>query len=176
MLNYAGSGNVIVGNLIGTTASGNAALSNTLFLPLGNVFAGTGIDPEYSPDTTIGELGGSNVISGNGAGTDNSSDIYMIGCNESVIQSNYIGTDITGTISLSTSTNVGVWLQDGSYTVGGLTSSPGTGLGNVISGHAEFGIDYSGSTAPDSLLVEGNILAPTKREKTSFLTIWRTST
>ena len=154
-LEYAGSGNLIVGDLIGTDASGRAALGNTLPLPLGSVFAGTGVRDEYSPGTTIGEVGGSNVISGNGAGTDNASNIYMIGSGGSVIQSNYIGTDITGTISLA-STNVGVWLSDGSYKIGGLTSTPGTGLGNLISGNQEFGILYDDYSAPETLLVEGN--------------------
>ena len=155
-LEYAGSGNLIAGNLIGTNSSGTTALGNTLPLPLGNLFAGTGIRSENSPGTTIGEVGGSNVISGNGAGTANASNIYMIGSGGSVIQSNFIGTDITGTMSLSESTNVGIYLQDGSYTVGGLTSTPGTGLGNLISGNQEFGILYGDYTAPDSLLIEGN--------------------
>ena len=155
-LEYAGSGNLIAGNLIGTNSTGTTALGNTLPLPLGNLFAGTGVRDDYSPGTTIGELGGSNVISGNGAGTANATNIYMIGSGGSVIQSDFIGVDITGTMSLSESTNVGIYLQDGSYTVGGLTSTPGTGLGNLISGNAEFGIRYDYYTAPDSLLIEGN--------------------
>ncbi len=161
-LEYAGSGNLIAGNLIGADANGTVALSNTLPLPVGNVFAGTGVSDEYSPGTTIGEVGGSNVISGNGTGTDNASDIYMVGSSGSVIQSNFIGTDVTGTVSLSESTNIGIYLQDGSYTVGGLTSTPGTGPGNVISGQSEWGIRYDDYTAPETLLVEGNILGADK--------------
>ena len=125
---------------------------------MGNVFAGTGVRDDYSPGTTIGEVGGSNVISGNGTGTDNASNIYMIGSSGSVIQSNFIGTDITGTVALSDGTFFGVYLQNGSYLVGGLTSTPGTGPGNVISGNGLGGIRYDNWTAPETLVVEGNII------------------
>ena len=157
-LEYDGSGNLIAGNLIGTDASGTVALGNTLPLPGGSVFAGTGVRDDYSPGTTIGEVGGSNVISGNGAGTDNASNIYMIGASGSVIQSNYIGTDITGTVARSDSTFYGLYLQNGSYLVGGLTNTPGTGPGNVISGNGQSGIRYDDWSAPETLLVEGNII------------------
>ena len=60
-----------------------------------------------------------------------------------MVQSNIIGTDITGTVALSTTTYYGVVLQFGSYTVGGLTPTPGTGLGNVISGNGVAGISMT---------------------------------
>ena len=75
----------------------------------------------------------------------------------SVVQSNFIGTDITGTVALSTATYYGVVLQNGSYTIGGLTTTPGTGLGNVISGNG-VGID-DGNLGPASpVAIEGNII------------------
>ncbi len=60
-----------------------------------------------------------------------------------MVQSNFIGTDITGTIALSTTTYWGIDYEYGSYTIGGLTPTPGTGLGNVISGNKIGGIVIS---------------------------------
>ena len=105
----------------------------------------------------MGEPGGRNVISGNGPGTINGTNVYLLYSSGSVVQSNYIGTDITGTVALSTTTLYGVELQYGSYTIGGLTPTPGTGLGNVISGNA-IGIYYAGDTVPDTVIIEGNII------------------
>ena len=87
----------------------------------------------------MGELGGGNVIAGNGLGTSNGANVNLDRSTGSVVQSNIIGTDITGTIALSTTTYYGVALQFGSYIVGGLTPTPGTGLGNVISGNGVAG-------------------------------------
>ncbi len=160
-LHDTGTGNLIAGNLIGTSAGGATALGNTV--PAGNnLFTAAGIVVYFSPGTTIGEPGGTNVISGNGFGVADGYNVYATASSGSVIQSNFIGTDITGTTTLSTRTSVGVELQDGSYTVGGLTTTPGTGPGNVISGSRSFGIVYNVYTAPDTLLVEGNIIGADK--------------
>ena len=155
MLYYAGSDNLVAGNLIGTDSTGAVALGN-LFDPAA-AGGGLGVDVYYSPDTIVGELGGSNVISGNGLGTLNGTNVYLLDSSGSVVQSNFIGTDITGTVALSTATLWGVAVQYGSYTIGGLTPTPGTGLGNVISGNA-IGIYYAGDTVPDTVLIEGNII------------------
>ncbi len=65
----------------------------------------------YSPDTIVGEPGGGNVIAGNGLGTVNGANVYLIDSSGSVVQSNLIGTDITGTVALSTTTYYGVALE-----------------------------------------------------------------
>ena len=52
----------------------------------------------------MGEPGGGNVISGNGLGTVNGANVYLFYSCGSVVQSNIIGTDITGTVVLSTTT------------------------------------------------------------------------
>ena len=76
-----------------------------------------------------------------------------------MVQSNFIGTDITGTVALSTTTYYGVVLQFGSYIVGGLTPTPGTGLGNVISGNGVAGISRGNYTAGSTTVaIEGNII------------------
>ncbi len=154
-LYQAGPGNLVAGNLIGTNAAGTLALGN-LFDPTID-YGGVGVAVQYSPDTTVGEPGGRNVISGNGLGTVNGTNVSLYDSSGSVVQSNYIGTDITGTVALSSTTLIGVWLQSGSYTVGGLTPTPGTGLGNVISGNDE-GITDSSYTAGSSDVIEGNII------------------
>ena len=84
----------------------------------------------------MGEPGGGNVIAGNGLGTVNGANVILYYSSGSVVQSNFIGTDITGTVALSTTTYYGVVLELGSYIIGGLTPTPGTGLGNVISGNS----------------------------------------
>ena len=149
----AGPDNLVAGNLVGTNVTGSVALGN-LFDPAAN-FGGFGVNVAYSPDTVVGEPGGGNVISGNGLGTTNSANVLLSESSGSVVQSNFIGTDITGTVALSTETLVGVYFQNGSYTIGGLTPTPGTGLGNVISGN-EIGIYEVGSTG--SVAIEGNII------------------
>ncbi len=155
LLYFAGSDNLVAGNLIGTDSTGGVALGN-LIDPLLN-YGGAGVGVEYSSDTTVGELGGRNVISGNGPGTVDGTNVYLLSSTGSVVQSNFIGTDITGTVALSTNTLNGVYFQYGSYTIGGLTPTPGTGLGNVISGNS-IGIYYSGDTVPDGVNIEGNII------------------
>jgi Ca2+-binding RTX toxin-like protein len=151
----AGSSNLVAGNLIGTNVTGAVALGN-IALP-GGIFGGVGVSVSYSPDTIVGEPGGRNVIAGNGYGTVNGSNVGLSYSSGSVVQSNYLGTDITGTVALSTMTYYGVALGFGSYTIGGLTTTPGTGLGNVISGNAT-GIIYQNYTAPDTVVIEGNII------------------
>ena len=156
VLNYfAGSNNLIAGNLIGTDATGTVALGNLIDPQLN--YGGAGVAVEYSPDTTVGEPGGRNVISGNAPGTIGSNNVYLLYSSGTVVQGNYIGTDITGTVALSTTTLSGVAFQYGSYTIGGLTPTPGTGLGNVISGNS-IGIYYAGDTVPDTVVIEGNII------------------
>ena len=154
LVNGAGSNNLIAGNLIGTDATGTVALGNPSPTP---EYGGTGVGVSYSGATTVGEPGGRNVISDNGVGNDSGTNVYMAYSSGSVIQSNYIGTDITGTVALSNETYYGVFLTDGSYTVGGLTPTPGTGLGNVISGN-EQGVNDSYYIAGSSTVIEGNII------------------
>ena len=76
LLYYAGSDNLVAGNLIGTDVTGTVALGN-LIDPAVN-YGGAGVGVEYSPDTTVGEPGGRNVISGNGPGTVDGTNVYLL--------------------------------------------------------------------------------------------------
>jgi len=88
-----------------------------------------------------------NVISGNNRGIE-------LGTSD-VVQGNFIGTDLTGTIALP-NVNIGVNDAFSGSTIGGLTSTPGTPPGNLISGNGIGGLviafPASGAT------VQGNII------------------
>ncbi len=152
---YGAPNNLVAGNLIGTNVTGSVALGNDS--SYGNLSGGFGVTSYSSADTIVGEPGGGNVIAGNGLGTINGANVSLLRSSGSVVQSDIIGTDITGTIALSTTTYYGVLLQFGSYTVGGLTPTPGTGLGNVISGNS-LGIYDINYTATTTVAIEGNII------------------
>ncbi len=146
----SGPANLVAGNLIGTNINGT--------LPIGNIKSdsatgGTGVFVLSSPGTIVGEPGGRNVISGNAV-----DGIALNGSSGSTVQSNDVGTDITGTFAIP---NSGAGIDDagaGSYTIGGLTSIPGAGAGNVVSGNGIWGLSIRSNAATDSDLVEGNII------------------
>jgi hypothetical protein len=140
------SGNVVAGNLIGTDASGRNGLANVfgVMVSASNNTVG-GSTP--APGTGLG-----NVISGN-----RRSGIYIgdAGVTGNLVAGNLIGTDISGTVVLG---NVeGISLSGAKNTIGGSTSVPGTGLGNVLSGNQFDGIGL-GLGAADNV-VEGNLIA-----------------
>ena len=115
-------------------------------------------------NTTIGAAGAGNLISGNvGAG------ISAAAVSGLSIAGNYIGTDATGSTPPGPGyaiANVGggVVLRDvTNSTIGGLTATPGTGAGNVISGNntANTGgnvVLAKGTTGTSGVTVEGNII------------------
>jgi hypothetical protein len=133
------SGNQVLGNDIGTNATGENALANFY-----------GIFLMDAPSTTIG----GNVISGNTidgiiASFDYSADE---GPNNLLIQGNLIGTDATGELPLGNG-NSAVALEGGvGITIGG--TSPGAG--NVLSGNSYAGIaDFSPASG---VVIEGNLI------------------
>lgn len=140
--------NAILGNLIGTDATGSAALPN----------GGSGIDVFAAAPSTIigaGYPGGRNVISGNtldgvrvsGAETDSTS-----------IRGNYIGLNAQGSAALPNGGNgVSIFNSAGSdlfraTTLGGSFASTDS---NAIAGNAGDGVSVSGSAIA---LVRGNFI------------------
>jgi hypothetical protein len=125
-----GGGTVLVqGNLIGTDVSGTKALGN-----------GTGVTA--GSEVTIGGVvpGARNVISGNiGSGLE--------GAAHSLIQGNFIGTDITGKLALGNATGV----RGGGISVIGGTAA---GAGNLISGNIGDGLDLVGTAN----IAQGNLI------------------
>ncbi len=140
------SGNVVQDNKLGTNAAGTAILGN----------ASDGIELNFAPMTTIGGTspGLRNIISGNANGMDLFQD-----SDNSVIQGNYIGTDVTGTKALG---------NDGKSVVQGdaialrgisnvLIGGTAPGAGNLLSGNLHDGVD-SFVIGSDNITIQGNIV------------------
>src|SRR5437667_10293817 len=137
-----GTGNVVQGDLIGTDVTGTLALGNTdrgVFVNgSNNVIGGTTVDAR-------------NIISANARGVD------LFGGSNNTVQGNFIGTDVTGTIALP-NPNVGVNINGTTNNViGGLTATPGTPPGNLVSGNngnsgVILGVNGSGN------IIQGNII------------------
>ena len=120
----------IKGNFIGTDANGTQALPN----------GGSGIEIDGFTDSSTDPLAAralivNNVISGN-----NENGVLALGGAGHVLQSNFIGTDTSGTLSIGNGHQgqfSGVALQDArSVTIGGNTPSSG----NVIAHNANTGV------------------------------------
>ena len=136
-----GNGNQVQGNLIGTDSTG--------LFDLGNGFAGVWIE---NAGNLIGgsNASGRNVISGN-----DQSGIYILGSSASsnLVQGNFIGTDISGTVALG-NTIAGVAITNGSFN---LIGGPAPGFGNLISGNTNSGVFIQGVVAQQNR-IEGNFV------------------
>jgi hypothetical protein len=128
---------LVLGNLIGTDATGTRALGNgaagvSIYLGHGHRIGGPG-------------PGAGNVISGNGgAGVSLSSFEASSRAEGHRVQGNYIGTDVTGTRALG---NAGSGVQSpvGEGGDGFLIGGEAAGAGNLISGNGRWGIFLSGT-------------------------------
>jgi hypothetical protein len=149
VLGGAATGNVILGNFIGTDITGNSDIGN-----LAN-----GINLDGAPSNTIGgaAAGAGNVITAN-----NFSGIIIqnAGASANVVQGNLIGQNPTLTSNGNSSSGVTIF-QTGSNTIGGVTSQPGTGAGNVIFDNGASGVEIQGiASAPSaSNVVQGNVIS-----------------
>lgn len=159
-----GSGNNIVeGNYIGTTVDGTSAIGNKFNIQIRGSINNRigGSTPEQR-----------NIIAGaffeqvNGVNTGGSGIVLTAGTNSSgvsvnpsgnVIQGNYIGTDVSGAVSL-TNERAGVLLLFGANN--NLVGGKADGEGNLISGNGLYGIFMQGSdTGPvNSNLIQGNFI------------------
>ncbi len=118
--------NRIVGNYIGTDASGTAAVPNQ--------FDGVGITGSSALNSVGGSAAGEgNLISGNGQ---YGVRIRDAGSTDNTVSGNTIGTDVSGTTALANGSG-GVSISDGAEynTIGGATSAER----NLISGNGEEG-------------------------------------
>jgi len=132
-------GNVVLGNLIGTTVAGNASLGNgnngiTIWNAAGNIIGG------LVPSAR-------NIISGNHA-----SGIYLQGATGNSVLGNYIGADGSGGLAVSNVAD-GITL-DGSAgnTIGGTNA----GAANLISGNGKAGIFLQNNAV--SNVIQGNCI------------------
>ena len=142
----AGASNVVQGCFIGTDTTGTNALPNK----------NNGILFSNAVGCLIGgtNAGARNIISGN-----SQSGLYLFsfGTTGNLIQGNYIGTDISGSLVVS---NAG----DG-ITINGAPANT-IGVSNLISGNALNGISIYGSAATSNL-VAGNFIGTDATGKTA---------
>jgi len=139
------AGATIVGNDIGTDASGCHALANGTGITVGG-FRGASSATIGGPSAAM-----RNVISGNSvAGIVISTDQ---GAASAIVEGNYIGTDAMGMHALGN--GVGIAQHEGQTTIGGST----VGTGNVVSGNTGDGLAISGDALIRShATVQGNLV------------------
>ena len=147
-LDTGATGNIVIGNYIGTDATGSIAVGNT-------VNGGVWIKSGTSNNTIGGTVAGArNVISGNAV-----NGIYLEFTSGNTIVGNYIGTDATGILDLGNTVH-GVRLESGSNnnTIGGTTA----GARNVIAGNDTSGIQIADGLSPGTNstgnVVQGNYI------------------
>ncbi len=146
----AGSSYVLVaGNLIGTNASGSAAIPNQTY----GVWIGQASPDDIEVQNTIGGTTASarNLISGN---TQGGIDLDGLAVQQSLVEGNFIGTNLGGTQAIP-NTGPGVVVSGGASgnTIGGVAGS----TGNLISGNTGDGVDIFGSGTTDNV-VAGNLV------------------
>jgi hypothetical protein len=163
---YVGaSGNQVLGNYIGTDASGTMSIPNyrgvVIFEgPTGNTIGGSSLNARNRiiGNTEVGvRMEGSgttdntvahNVVSGNGE-----DGIVIRNATGNQVLGNYIGTDPTGTFPLG-NLRCGIVLDEASNNIiGGATS----GAGNLISGNEFTGIHLQGAGTTDNQ-IQGNFV------------------
>ncbi len=134
-----GSSNTVQNNYIGLNATGNATLGPT------SIQSGVRVT---GPSNQLL----SNVISGWSIG------VYIEEATAvgNVVKGNYIGTDRSGQFAISNGTGILIDAGASDTVIGGFTTSPGTGAGNIISGNSGRGIwDDFGATAT---VIRGNLV------------------
>jgi trimeric autotransporter adhesin len=159
-----GQGNVISGNASGITidggAGGNSVRSNLIGTDVTGALArpnkGDGIGIRGVADNIIGGTATAdrNVISANAI-----NGIFLDGTAvRTVIEANFIGTDVNGTSGLGNGGS-GVLIGTPGNTVGGTAHTAGVcdGTCNLISGNGTHGIFLSGDAASGNLL-QGNFI------------------
>jgi parallel beta-helix repeat protein len=135
------TGNVVLGNYIGTDASGLNAVPNGL----SGVIIGGG-----PANNVIGSTNsaGRNILSGN-----TEFGIYLTNTTGNVILGNYLGVNVTGTAAIANQKS-GVALYGGTQNIIGGNV---TGAGNVLSGNVNYGVDIRNPVATGNL-VQGNLI------------------
>lgn len=150
LLLITNGGNVVEGCYVGTDASGTRSSGQVG----GAVPLAAGIDLRSSTGNRIGGTTATarNIISG----IDGSGVIITGASTNNLIQGNYIGTDVTGSLSLGRQ-HVGVYIQGANgNTIGGQTAIPGTPPGNLISGNIDYGVFLQDDSSNN--LIVGNLI------------------
>ena len=142
------TGNEIQGNYIGVDVTGAAPMGNGL----------DGITLDSASGNTIGGTTAEarNIIAANTFDGIKINAVNDVG-NNNVVQGNYIGTDVSGTIALGNGQDgVRIDSSDGNVIGGDIP-----GAGNVISGHdhvGRAGIELGGANLPTANRIQGNFI------------------
>jgi trimeric autotransporter adhesin len=159
-IDSSATGTFIQGNVVGLNASGSAALAN---LENGVVVFGA--------NTTIGgaAAGARNIISGNGQPATGFHGV-AVGASGTLIQGNYIGTDITGTVAIGNA-NDGVSSRTG-------WSGVSQVLDNVLSGNGRNGFFAwnDGGSGVGTWTVLRNVIGLDATASTTVANGWRVGT
>jgi hypothetical protein len=135
----SGTGNTIVGNIIGLDTAGTAKVANS----------SDGIEVAGGSATIGGATAGErNIISGNSGNGVN----LASGASATTIQGNYIGTNVTGNSALGNSMS-GISIYNSANTIGGAVS----GAGNVLSGNTFYGV-YIHTFSTGANTIKGNTI------------------
>ena len=134
------AGNAVLGNFIGTNATGTAAIPNVN----SGVIVSNGAANNAIGGTTAAAR---NIISGN---TTFGVFLTAAGTTGNTVAGNYIGTNPTGTAAVPNG-NDGVRIQSPGNTIGGTAA----GAGNLISGNLSDGVELNGAGANNNI-VQGN--------------------
>ena len=139
-----GNGNTVAGNFIGTNAAGTAALGNSL----------DGISLRASSNTIGGmTIATRNIISANGR-----HGISLDGgtgpTQNNAVQTNFIGTDATGTHLLGNKGDGVYAIGATSNTIGGAITKAGNPPANLIAGNAGCGVGVA--TGATGIAIKGN--------------------
>ena len=137
--------NVVYGNYIGTDATGTLDRGNSQ----------EGIDLEFAGGNTVGGplAGQRNIISGNG-----SDGIEIDGGDFNIIQNNYIGTDVTGTLLIpNVRDGIDINENGGDGTTNTLVGGPGANEGNLIRGNLIYGVQTRGVPATNNAVIGNRI-------------------
>jgi len=138
LIGQGSSDTLVVGNYVGTDATGGKIVANA-----------SGVQVNVSQRSTIGgtTMGSGNLVSGNfGSG------VLILSAGQTIIQGNRIGTDATGSFRIPNGTGVQIQVGTAGIVVGGNTAA----AGNVISGNAFYGLRiFRPLGAP---LVAGNLI------------------
>lgn len=148
------SGNTVSGNYIQVKTNGSEAVAGTFNVPA------FGVQINSSGNTVGGTTAGArNVISGSNR------NVILAGSGNNV-RGNYIGTDATGAVGLTTAFD-GIFVTGANNNIGGIEAltadGPCTGACNVISGNAQsgnpdsHGIKLTGTGATGNV-IEGNYI------------------
>ena len=126
--------NLVQGNFIGTDITGTSNLPNKICL--------------YGP-------GGGDIIGGSEPGARNIiAGVMDIRSSSNIVQGNYIGTDVTGTLAIG---NPGPGIYLGDTAVGNLIGGTVPSAGNLISGNGGVGIALNGSGVIGTV-IQGNLI------------------